>query len=159
MKETSSSPNYITTEGFARLREELKELLYTERPKVVEVVSWAAGNGDRSENGDYIYGKRRLREIDRRIRYLTKRLESAEVIDPSTIKTSQVVFGARVLISTEDGEEKTYQIVGEDEIDPEGAKISWRSPMATALLGKKEGDETLVKRPKGDIWVEVLKIS
>lgn len=154
----SQAKNYITTKGFATLRNEAEELLYRERPKVVETVAWAAGNGDRSENGDYIYGKRRLREIDRRIRYLAKRIEIAEVIDPKSLLSDKVIFGATVTIENEEGLQKTYQIVGEDEIDTNGDKISWKSPMAKALLGKKIDDEVLVKKPKKQEWVTVIEI-
>ena len=149
---------YITTKGFAALKSEAQELLGKERPKVVETVAWAAGNGDRSENGDYIYGKKRLREIDRRIRFLAKRMEAAEVIEPSSLSSDKVIFGATVTIEDEDGLQKSYQIVGEDEIDTEGNKISWKSPMAKAILGKKIDDEVLVKRPKQDTWITVLNI-
>ncbi len=150
--------NYITPEGFKKLQEEFHQLFHVERPKLVETVAWAAGNGDRSENGDYIYGKRRLREIDKRLKFLRDRVESAEVVDPKTLKGEKVVFGASVSISFEDGSEKTYQIVGEDEIDPSKNRISWKSPMAKALMGKKVGDEAEILRPAGEIWVELTRI-
>jgi len=154
----SETKNYITPDGLSALKAEAEELLYQERPKVVETVAWAAGNGDRSENGDYIYGKRRLREIDRRIRYLTNRIEMAEVIDPKSLSSDRVIFGATVVIEDESGLQKSYQIVGEDEIDTECNKISWKSPIAKALLGKKTDDEVLVKKPKQDEWVTILNI-
>lgn len=153
-----SQPNYITPHGVQKLKEELEYLLKEDRPKVVATVAWAASNGDRSENADYIYGKRRLREIDRRIGFLTKRIESALVVDPKEHRTDKVVFGATVEIEYESGEVKAYQIVGEDEIETQQGKISWKSPMAKALLGKQQGDEVLVKKPGGQSWVEILKI-
>lgn len=151
-------PNYITPEGLATLRREYQQLFSVERPKVVETVAWAAGNGDRSENGDYIYGKRRLREIDRRLRFLGDRIDQAHVVDPSQVQSEKVVFGATVTLMDEDGQAKTYQIVGEDEIDLNLGKISWKSPVASALLGKACGDEALIRRPNGDLTVEILKI-
>ena len=153
-----SQLNYITPHGMTLLKKELEELLKVERPKVVATVAWAASNGDRSENADYIYGKKRLREIDRRVRFLTKRIEAAQVVDPKEHKTDKIVFGATVTIENEDGETFRYQIVGEDEIDTTGGKISWKSPMAKALLGKVVGDEVKVKKPKGDQWVEVVNL-
>src|SRR4030081_3760654 len=127
--------NYITVAGYQRLRQELMTLLDEERPKVVEVVSWAAGNGDRSENGDYLYGKKRLREIDRRVRFLSKRLEIAEVVDPKQQKNhEQVFFGATVTYAGETGPEKTIKIVGVDEADSDRGEVSWISPIARALL-------------------------
>lgn len=151
--------NYITPAGFEKLRAEYLELLNNERPKVVETVSWAASNGDRSENADYQYGKRRLREIDKRLYFLQKRLEAAEVIDPSVLKTDKVVFGATVTIENEDGQNKTYQIVGEDEFDIKAGKISWKSPLAKALLGKKNQDEVRVLKPGGDDIVLITQIT
>lgn len=153
-----SHPNYITKEGFLKLQKEFKELFSVERPKLVETVAWAAGNGDRSENGDYIYGKKRLREIDRRLKFLRDRIEAAQVIDPKTLKSEKVIFGAEVTIEDEEGRIKTYRIVGEDEIAPETNHISWKSPMAKALLGKRKGDEVLIKRPAGDLYAEILEI-
>lgn len=147
--------NYITPLGAEKLRNELQELIHVERPKIVEVVSWAASNGDRSENADYIYGKRRLREIDSRIRFLTSRLEIAEVIDPKSIKDTKVVFGATVTIVNEDDQQLTYQIVGEDEIDVKLGKISWKSPMAKALLGKKVGDEVRIQKPQAEEYAMI----
>lgn len=150
--------NYITPEGVAKLKAEYHELMHGERPKVVEVVTWAAGNGDRSENADYQYGKKRLREIDKRVRFLTKRIENAEVVDPKQITSKNVVFGAKVTISNEDGKEITYQIVGEDEFNIQLGKISWKSPVAKALLGKKVGDEVVINKPSGEEYVVIEKI-
>lgn len=150
--------NYITPEGFKKLQEEFRQLFHDERPKLVETVAWAAGNGDRSENGDYIYGKRRLREIDRRLKFLRDRIESAQVIDPTQLKSEKVVFGATVSIVGDDGEEKVYKIVGEDEIEVGANRISWKSPMAKALLGKEVGDEIEIHRPAGVLVAEVVKI-
>ena len=133
--------NYITPAGHARLKAEFDQLMRTERPQVVEIVAWAASNGDRSENGDYLYGKKRLREIDRRIRFLTKRLDIAEVVDPlRQTNTEQVFFGATVTLCDEQGEEQCYQIVGVDETDLARGRISWISPLARALLKAREGD-------------------
>lgn len=154
-----SQKNYITPEGFAKLQEEFRQLFSVERPKLVETIAWAASNGDRSENADYIYGKRRLREIDRRLKFLRDRIESAQVVDPKTITSESVVFSASVTIEDENGDVKTYRIVGEDEIAPESNHISWKSPMAKALLGRKVGDEILIRRPAGDLEAEILKIS
>ncbi len=152
-------PNYITPIGIKKLKDELEYLMREDRPQVVKTVAWAASNGDRSENADYIYGKKRLREIDRRMRWLTKRIEDAQIVDPKEQEdTEKVVFGATVTIENEEGEQKTYQIVGEDEIATSEGKISWKSPLAKALLGKLEGDEVKVKRPKGDEWVEISKV-
>ncbi|MDQ2106544.1 transcription elongation factor GreB [Azospirillum isscasi] len=151
--------NYMTPEGFQRMQEELRSLLRVERPKVVEVVSWAAGNGDRSENGDYIYGKKRLREIDRRIRFLTKRLESAEVVDPTLQKNrDRVFFGATVTYAREDGTENTITIVGADEVDMDRAHVSWISPIARALLKAQEGDVVDLRTPAGLEQIEVVAI-
>lgn len=141
--------NYITPRGLKGLRDEYSQLLHQERPKIVETVAWAASNGDRSENADYIYGKRRLREIDRRLRWLTGRLEAAFVVDPGSLHGDKVVFGATVTVSDEDGELRTYQIVGEDETDVKTGRISWKSPVAKALLGKKEGDDVVIQKPGG----------
>ena len=154
----SDTKNYITSKGFAALKLEAETLFHKERPKVVETVAWAAGNGDRSENGDYIYGKNRLREIDSRIRFLAKRIDAAEIIDPGTLSSDKVIFGATVTIQNENGDKNTYQIIGEDEIDTEGNKISWKSPLAKALLGKKIDDEVLVKKPNQEDWVTILSI-
>ncbi len=150
--------NYITPEGFNKLQEEFRVLFNEERPKLVETVAWAAGNGDRSENGDYIYGKKRLREIDSRLLFLRDRIESAQVVDPKTLTGDKVVFGATVTIEQEEGGKKIYQIVGEDEIDPAKNRISWKSPMAKALLGKSAGDEIEIDRPAGVLYAEIMKI-
>lgn len=150
--------NYITPEGFKKLQEEFRQLFHDERPKLVETVAWAAGNGDRSENGDYIYGKRRLREIDKRLKFLRDRIENAQVVDPTQVKSEKIVFGATVTIIDEDGDEKMYQIVGEDEIEPGKNRISWKSPMAKALLGKAVGDEIEIQRPAGLLVAEVTAI-
>ena len=151
--------NYITPQGYARLRAELMELIDNERPKVVEVVHWAASNGDRSENGDYLYGKKRLREIDRRIRFLTKRLEIAEVTDPSVHHGSdQVFFGATVTYADEPGRERTITILGIDEADSAQAQVSWISPIARALLKAREGDVVKLVTPLGAEEIEVLAV-
>ncbi len=154
----AGSKNYITVAGADRLRHELKHLLNTERPEVVRTVSWAAGNGDRSENGDYIYGKRRLREIDRRIRFLTKRIESAHVVDVTTQDRTKVLFGASVTIENEEGQHKQIRIVGVDEVAPSQGDISWVSPMARALLNHIIGDEITVVTPKGEVDYTIIDI-
>lgn len=152
--------NYMTPEGFEALRAELRHLMHEERPKIVEVVSWAAGNGDRSENGDYIYGKKRLREIDRRVRYLTKRIESAEIVDPAQQKNlEQVFFGATVTYVREDDVEHTVKIVGVDEADLKLGKISWLSPVARALMKARVGDTVTLRVPAGPITAEILSVS
>lgn len=148
--------NYITPSGFDKLRSEYTTLLNSERPKVVATVAWAASNGDRSENADYIYGKRRLREIDKRLHFLQKKMESAEVIDPKVLKSERVIFGATVTLENEDGKEIIYQIVGADEIDIKMGKISWNSPVAKALLGKKVDDEVIIKKPQGEETVTII---
>jgi transcription elongation factor GreB len=151
--------NYITPAGHARLKDELEHLVKRERPHVVEVVAWAASNGDRSENGDYIYGKRRLREIDRRIRFLTKRIENAEVVDPLRQgNNDQIFFGARVTIAEADGIENTYTIVGVDETDVAQGRISWISPLARALIKAREGDSIRFQSPVGVREIEVLEV-
>jgi transcription elongation factor GreB len=152
--------NYITPQGYARLRAELLQLMDDERPKVVEAVHWAAKNGDRSENGDYIYGKKRLREIDRRIRFLTKRLEIAEVADPALHHGSdQVFFGATVTYADEAGAERTVTILGIDEADSAQQQVSWISPIARALLKARAGDVVRLVTPAGVQEVEVLKVA
>lgn len=151
--------NYLTPEGYKRLRVELLTLLDVERPKVVEVVSWAAKNGDRSENGDYLYGKKRLREIDRCIRFLTKRLDIAEVADPSAHHGSdQVFFGATVTYENSRGEERTITIKGVDEADNLRGEVSWVSPIARALLKARVGDEASLMTPGGVERIEVLDV-
>lgn len=152
--------NYITPRGLRALQDELKQLTRVERPKVVEVVSWAAGNGDRSENGDYIYGKKRLREIDRRIRFLLKRLEIAEVVDPTLQKNrDQVFFGATVTYADEDDRERTVRIVGIDEADTARGEVSWISPIARALLKARQGDVVELRTPAGPQSIEVVAIA
>jgi len=152
--------NYLTPEGYQRLREELMTLLDDERPKIVEVVSWAAKNGDRSENGDYLYGKKRLREIDRRIRFLTKRLDIAEVADPSVHHGSdQVFFGATVTYENSRGEERTITIKGIDEVDNLQGEVSWVSPIARALLKSRVGDEVSLMTPGGLETLEVVEVN
>ncbi len=156
----SGAKNYLTPAGYARLRAELLTLLDDERPKIVEVVSWAAKNGDRSENGDYLYGKKRLREIDRRIRFLTKRLDIAEVADPSVHHGSdQVFFGATVTYADETGEDRTITIKGIDEVEHLGGEVSWISPVARALLRARVGDEVTLSTPQGPTRLEVLAVS
>jgi transcription elongation factor GreB len=155
----AGTKNYITPEGLRRLQDEFAQLQKIERPKTVETVAWAAGNGDRSENGDYIYGKRRLREIDRRMRFLRKRMEIAEVVDPARQKNRErVFFGATVTYLNGHGEEKTVRIVGIDEARSELHEISWISPVAKALLKAGEGDSVEVRTPKGIERLEILKI-
>ena len=152
--------NYMTPTGYARLREELLDLIDNERPKVVEAVHWAASNGDRSENGDYLYGKKRLREIDRRIRFLTKRLEIAEVVDPSLHAGSeQVFFGATVTYVDDEGVERTVTIMGIDEADSRESQVRWISPVARALLKADVGDEVLLPTPGGVRSLEVVSVT
>jgi transcription elongation factor GreB len=151
--------NYITVAGYRRLRQELMTLLDDERPKVVEAVSWAAKNGDRSENGDYLYGKKRLREIDRRIRFLTKRLDIAEVVDPSLHHgNEQVFFGATVRYASDHGEERTIRIIGVDEAESAQGEVSWIAPIARALLKSRVGDEVRLTTPRGVEVLEVLEV-
>ena len=150
--------NYITPAGFEKLRQEYTDLLNGERPKLVVTVAWAASNGDRSENADYIYGKRRLREIDKRLHFLQKKMQASEVIDPKTLKSKTIIFGATVTVENEDGQEITYRIVGEDEIDIPRGHISWKSPVAKALLGKKVDEEAIIKKPAGEESVTILSL-
>ncbi len=151
--------NYITPTGYARLRAELLDLIDNERPKVVEVVHWAASNGDRSENGDYLYGKKRLREIDRRIRFLTKRLEIAEVTDPALHHGhDQVFFGATVTYAEAQGAQRTVTIMGVDEADALQGQVSWISPIARTLLKSRVGDELKLVTPSGVVDIEVLDV-
>ena len=160
----SGSVNYVTSTGYRRLREEFEHLVKTERPALVQVVSWAAGNGDRSENGDYIYGKKRLREMDKRIRYLTKRIETAVVVDPlEQTNLSQVFFGATVTLveygpDDADDQERTYQIVGVDEADVAAGRISWISPLARALMKVYVGETVRFQSPAGWREIEIRQI-
>jgi transcription elongation factor GreB len=154
--------NYMTPGGFAKMKDELDQLVQKERPELVATVSWAAGNGDRSENGDYIYGKKRLREIDRRIRFLIRRLDRAEVVDPAASRdedsADRVFFGATVTVADHEGRERTVSIVGIDEIDTPRGYISWISPMARALLKAREGDTVVVRTPAGPEELEVVAV-
>ena len=154
--------NYMTPGGFARLSGELEQLVHKERPELVVTVAWAAGNGDRSENGDYIYGKKRLREIDRRIRYLIKRLDAAEVVDPAAPRdeelAGQVFFGATVIVRNDRDEERTVAIVGVDEIDTARGYISWVSPMARALLKAREDDTVTLRTPVGAEEITIVEV-
>lgn len=150
---------YITPAGYQRLKKELLMLLHEERPKIVEIVSWAAGNGDRSENGDYLYGKKRLREIDRRVRFLSKRLENAQIVNPAEQpRKDQVFFGATVHYITENDEENFVTIVGTDEAITQEGQISLASPLAKALMRAKVGDEVKLQTPVGEKYLEVLEI-
>ena len=155
---TDEVKNYITPAGFRRLQEELARLWKVERPPVVTTVTWAAGNGDRSENGDYIYGKRRLREIDRRIRYLSKSLDQAVVVNNSGKALEQVRFGATVTILDETGIEREVTIVGVDELDAGDARVSWRSPLARSLLTAKAGDTVTLRAPRGPERLEIVAV-
>jgi transcription elongation factor GreB len=150
--------NYITPAGYARMQAELKQLLDVERPETVSVVHWAALNGDRSENGDYIYGKKRLREIDKRIRFLIKRLEIAEVVDSSGQEQDRVFFGATVSVRDEAGRVSRVSIVGMDEVDPTRGRVSWVSPIAKALLKARAGETVTLRTPSGDEELEVLEV-
>lgn len=151
--------NYITPAGFARLKAELKRLVELERPEVVRTVSWAAANGDRSENGDYIYGKKRLREIDRHVRFLIKRLENASVVDNAGRDTEQIFFGATARVRSRSGGERSVTIVGADEVDPARGRVSWISPVAAALLKARVGDGVMLSTPAGMEELEVLEVS
>lgn len=153
-----TSKHYVTPTGFAALQDELRNLVSDERPKIVETVRWAAGNGDRSENGDYIYGKRRLREIDRRVRYLTKRIENAEVVDPALQKKLTKVFFGATVTYLQNKKKFTVKIVGIDEADVAQHKISWISPIAKALMKSEVGDEVTIHAPSGVMVLEILKI-
>jgi transcription elongation factor GreB len=155
----SDRPRFITPEGFARIRGEYEQLFGTERPKLVETISWAAGNGDRSENGDYIYGRKRLREIDRRLGYLSKVMKNAKVVDPATQPDRDVVrFGATVELADEEDARRTLTLVGDDEADAGAGRIAWGSPFARALVGARVGDERTVRLPAGEKSWEVLAI-
>lgn len=150
--------NYITPAGHQRLVDELNQLLQVERPEMTKLIQWAASNGDRSENADYLYGRKRLREIDRRLRFLNSRINQALIIDPLQTKSSKVQFGATVTVCDEEGNEKNYSIVGVDEVDTSKGHLSWKSPIGAALLTKEEGDEVIIKTPQGEIVLEVLAI-
>lgn len=153
------SKNYITPAGYERLRTELMHLIDTERPEVVSIVSWAASNGDRSENGDYLYGKKRLREIDRRIRFLTRRIEKAEVVDASLQgDNDQIFFGATVTYANQRGDETTVTIVGMDEVDLDIGHVSWISPIARALIKAREGDTVPLRTPTGVEQIDILEV-
>jgi transcription elongation factor GreB len=149
---------YMTPAGYARLRAELKSLVEVERPEVVRTVSWAASNGDRSENGDYIYGKKRLREIDRRVRFLIRRLENSEVVETTGRDTDQVFFGATVTVRSQDGAVKKVTIVGLDEVDTARGRVSWISPIAKALIKSREGDTVTLRTPGGAEPLEILEV-
>lgn len=151
--------NYITPHGHEKLVSELNHLLKIERPEVTSLVQWAASNGDRSENADYLYGKKRLREIDRRLRFLNQRLDAAVVVDPTKINSDKIQFGATVELQDEEGLTKRITIVGVDEVDTARGRISWQSPIGKALLGKEVGDEILVKVPSGELTYEVIDLS
>jgi transcription elongation factor GreB len=153
-----SGKNYITPAGYARLEAELRRLVEIERPEVVKTVAWAASLGDRSENADYIYGKRRLREIDRRVRFLIKRLEGAEIVNSSGRETDQVFFGATVRVKSAAGE-KIVTIVGVDEVDPAHGRVSWVSPIAKALLKAREGERVTLRTPAGEEKLEILEVT
>ena len=155
---TDDARNYITPGGFRRLQDELARLWKVERPQMVSTVAWAAGNGDRSENGDYIYGKRKLREIDRRIRYLSKSLDRAVVIDNAGRTHERVFFGATVTILYETGDQREVTIVGVDELDAGDARVSWRSPLARALLKAKVGDRVTLRAPRGPERLEIIAV-
>jgi len=150
--------NYVTPAGFARLKAELRALVEVERPEVVRTVSWAASNGDRSENGDYLYGKKRLREIDRRVRFLIKRLEVAEVVDNAGRDSDQVFFGATVRVRAQGGAARSLTIVGADEVDPARGRISWVAPIARALLKARAGDAVMLHTPAGRERLEILDV-
>jgi transcription elongation factor GreB len=153
-----ASPRYITPEGFARIRAEYDELFGIERPKVVEVVSWAASLGDRSENADYLYGKKRLREIDRRLSHLARIMKAAKIVDPSSQSTDQVRFGATVELADEDDNHRTVTLIGDDETDAANGRIGWSAPLARALIGAKVGEERIVRLPSGEKNYEVIAI-
>jgi transcription elongation factor GreB len=155
----ADSPRFITPEGFARIRGEYEELFATERPKLVETISWAAANGDRSENGDYIYGRKKLREIDRRLSHLARIMKAAKVVDPAgQTSRDQVRFGATVELADEDQNRRTVTIVGDDETDAAAGRIGWHAPLARALIGARAGDERIVRLPSGEKSYEVIAI-
>jgi transcription elongation factor GreB len=151
--------NYISPKGQQRLVDELNHLLREERPEVTKLVQWAASNGDRSENADYLYGKKRLREIDRRIRFLTQRLDKAVIVDPTKITSEKIQFGATIEVLNEDGESRQFTIVGVDEVDTAKGRISWQSPIGKSLIGKSEGDEVIIRVPSGKLTYEVVSVT
>ena len=151
-------PRFITPDGFARVRREYEELFSTERPKLVETIAWAAANGDRSENGDYIYGRKRLREIDRRLSHLAKIMKDAKVVDPSTQSTEEIRFGATVELADEDDNRCILTIVGDDEADASAGRIGWNAPLSRALVGAKVGQERTVRLPSGEKSYEVIAV-
>jgi transcription elongation factor GreB len=151
-------PRFITPEGFARIRTEYEELFGTERPKLVETISWAAANGDRSENGDYIYGRKRLREVDRRLSHLSRIMKAAKIIDPAKQVTDQVRFGATVELADEDGNRRVVTIVGDDEANASAGRIGWSAPLARALVGARVGAARIVQLPAGEKSYEVVAI-
>ena len=153
------APRFITPQGFARIRAEYDELFGVERPKIVEVVSWAASLGDRSENADYLYGKKRLREIDRRLSHLARIMKAAKIVDPASQSTDQIRFGAKVELADEDDARRTLTIVGDDEADASSGRIGWSAPLARALIGAKLGDERIVRLPAGEKSYEVVGIT
>lgn len=150
--------NYITPKGYAKLEAELTQLMKVERPEITETVKWAASLGDRSENADYQYGKKRLREIDRRIRFLNTRINAAQIVDPLLIKSQKVQFGATVILEDEDGKVKKYSIVGVDEVDTSRGLVSWKSPVAKSMIGKEEGDDVVVQAPGDDFEYTIVEI-
>ena len=151
-------PRFITPDGYARLRSEYDSLFASERPKLVETIAWAAANGDRSENGDYIYGRKKLREIDRRLGYLARAMKAAKVVDPAAQSTDEVRFGATVELADEDDSRRTLTIVGDDEADATAGRIGWSAPLARALVGAKAGDERTVRLPAGEKSYEVVAV-
>ena len=152
------APRFITPEGFARIRAEYEDLFGTERPKLVETIAWAAANGDRSENGDYIYGRKRLREVDRRLSHLSRIMKAARVVDPATQATDQVRFGATVELADENDARRTCTLVGDDEADAGAGKIGWSAPLARALIGARVGEERVVRLPAGEKSWEILAV-
>ena len=152
-------PRFITPEGLARVRAEYDALFGVERPKLVETISWAAANGDRSENGDYIYGRKRLREVDRRLSHLSRIMKAAKVVDPASQSTDQVRFGATIELADEDDLRRTVTIVGDDEADAAAGRIGWSAPLTRALVGARAGDERVVRLPGGEKSYEILAVS
>jgi transcription elongation factor GreB len=153
------APRFITPKGFARIRAEYDALFASERPKLVETIAWAAANGDRSENGDYIYGRKRLREVDRRLSHLARVMKAAKIVDPASQSTAEVRFGATVELADEDDARRILMIVGDDEADASGGRIGWSAPLARALIGAKVGEERIVRLPAGEKSYEVMAIS